>query len=214
MKLYDYFRSGAAYRTRIALNIKGLDYEQTFVHLTRNGGEQLKPEYAAVNPQKLVPTLIDGDLTITQSMAIMEYIEETKPGAALLPKDAAGRARVRALANIIACDIHPINNLRVRNYVRDDLKAGPDGMNKWIEKWIHAGLEAYEALVANNPATGTFSHGDTPSMADCCLIPQLANGRTFKVGYDAFPTILKIEQACLKHPAFIKAAPENQPDAE
>ena len=214
MKLYDYFRSGAAYRTRIALNLKSLDYEQTFVHLTRNGGEQLKPEYVAVNPQKLVPTLIDGDLKITQSMAIMEYIEETKPGAAILPKDAAGRARVRALANIIACDIHPINNLRVRNYVRDDLMGGPEGMNKWIEKWIHLGLEAYEALVANNPSTGTFSHGDTPTMADCCLIPQLANGRMFKISYDAFPTVLKIEQACLKHPAFIKAAPENQPDAE
>jgi len=214
MKLYDYFRSGAAYRTRIALNLKGLEYEQTFIHLTRGGGEQLKPDYVAINPQKLVPTLVDGDLKITQSMAIMEYIEETKSGAALLPKDAQGRARVRALANIIACDIHPINNLRVRNYVRDDLKAGPEGMNTWIEKWIHAGFEAYEALVAGNPQTGTFSHGDTPTMADCCLIPQLANGRSFKVNYDKFPTLLRIEQACLKHPAFIKAAPENQPDAE
>ena len=214
MKLYDYFRSGAAYRTRIALNLKGLDYEQTFVHLTRGGGEHLKPDYIAVNPQKLVPTLIDGGAPITQSMAIMEYIEETRPQPPILPKDAAGRARVRALANIIACDVHPINNLRVRNYVRDDLKAGPEGMHLWIEKWIHLGLEAYEALVANHPSTGIFSHGDTPTMADCCLIPQLANGRTFKVSYDKFPTVLRIEQACLKHPAFIKAAPENQPDAE
>ncbi len=214
MKLYDYFRSGAAYRTRIALNLKGLDYEQSFVHLTRDGGEQFKPDYAALNPQKLVPTLIDGGVPITQSMSIMEYIEETRPNPPLLPKDAAGRARVRALANIIACDIHPINNLRVRNYVRDDLKAGPEGMRLFVERWILFGLEAYEALVAGNPQTGTFSHGDTPTMADCCLVPQLANGRTFKVNYDRFPTVLRIEQACLKHPAFIKAAPENQPDAE
>jgi maleylacetoacetate isomerase len=147
-------------------------------------------------------------------MAIMEYIEETKPQPPLLPKDAAGRARVRALAYIIASDIHPINNLRVRNYVRDDLKAGPEGMRQFIEKWSLAGLEAYETLVANNPATGTFSHGDMPTMADCCLVPQLAHGRTFKVPYDKFPTLLRIEEACLKHPAFIKAAPENQPDAE
>ena len=214
MKLYDYFRSGAAYRTRIALNLKGLDYEQSFVHLTRDGGEQFKPDYVALNPQKLVPTLIDGGDPITQSMAIMEYIEETRPNPPLLPKDAAGRARVRSLAYIVACDIHPINNLRVRNYVRDDLKAGPDGMRQFVERWILLGLEAYEAFVAGNPQTGTFSHGDTPTMADCCLIPQLANGRTFKVNYDAFPTVLRIEQACLKHPAFIKAAPENQPDAE
>lgn len=214
MKLYDYFRSGAAYRTRIALNIKGLDYEQSFVHLTRDGGEQFKPEYVALNPQKLVPTLIDGGEPITQSMAIMEYIEETRPNPPLLPKDAVGRARVRSLANIIACDIHPINNLRVRNYVRDDLKAGSEGMRQFVERWILSGLEAYEALVAGNPRTGTFSHGDTPTMADCCLIPQLTNGRTFKVNYDRFPTVLRIEQACLKHPAFIKAAPENQPDAE
>jgi len=219
MKLYDYFRSGAAYRTRIALNLKGLAYEQISVHLTRGGGEQFKPDYVALNPQKLVPALIDDDApdggpVLTQSMAIMEYLEETHPVPPILPKDARGRARVRALANIIACDIHPINNLRVRNYVRDDLKAGQDGMLAWIANWIHLGFDAYEALVANNPATGAFSHGDTPTMADACLIPQLANGRTFKVSYERYPTLLRIEESCKKHPAFIKAAPENQPDAE
>lgn len=215
MKLYDYFRSGAAYRTRIALNLKGLEYEQIPIHLTKDGGQQFKPEYVAVNPQKLVPALIDqdGGPVLIQSMAIMEYLEETRPNPPLLPKDPLGRARVRGLANIIACDIHPINNLRVRNYVKNELGGGDEGMHKFVEKWIHLGLEAYEALVKDNPATGTFSHGDTPTMADCCLIPQLANARMLKVSVDRFPTVLRIEEAARKHPAFIKALPENQPDA-
>jgi maleylpyruvate isomerase len=215
MKLYDYFRSGAAYRTRIALNLKGLTYEQIPIHLTKDGGQQLKPEYAAINPQKLVPALIDdGSATVLiQSMAIMEYLEETRPNPPILPKDPMARARVRGLANIIACDIHPINNLRVRNYVKNELGGGDEGMQKFVEKWIHLGLEAYEALVRGNPQTGTYSHGDTPTMADCCLIPQLANARMLKVSIDKFPTILKIEEATRKHPAFIKALPENQPDA-
>ncbi len=210
MKLYDYHRSGAAYRTRIALNLKELDYEQVSIHLSRGGGEQYKPDYVALNPQKLVPSLIDGGEPMIQSMAIMEYLEETHPNPPLLPKEPAARARVRALANIVACDIHPINNLRVRNYVRDTLKGGEPGMLTWIHHWIQLGFEAYEKLVAGNPQTGTFSHGDTPGMADCCLIPQIVNARGFKTPLDAYPTILKIEAACQAHPAFIKAKPENQ----
>jgi maleylacetoacetate isomerase len=210
MKLYDYHRSGAAYRTRIALNLKGLEYEPVSVHLSRGGGEQYKPDYVALNPQKLVPSLIDGGEPMIQSMAIMEYLEETHPTPPLLPKQPIARARVRALANIVACDIHPINNLRVRNYVRDTLNGGEAGMLAWIHHWIQLGFEAYEKLVASNPQTGKFSHGDTPTMADCCLIPQIVNARGFKTPLDAYPTILKIEAACQTHPAFIKAKPENQ----
>ena len=213
LKLYDYFRSGAAYRTRIALNLKGLDYEQSSIHLTRDGGEQFSEDYAVLNPQNLVPTLIDGDATLIQSMAIMEYLEDAYPDPSLLPAGAGPRARVRALANIVACDIHPVNNLRVRLYLINEMGVSKDGQKQWMENWIHLGFKAYEALLADD-ATGRFSHGDTPGMADACLIPQIANARLNKVNIDRFPRILEIDAAAAGHEAFQRSLPANQPDAE
>jgi maleylpyruvate isomerase len=213
LKLYDYFRSGAAYRTRIALNLKGLDYEQSAIHLTRDGGEQFSEDYAALNPQKLVPTLIDGAATLIQSMAIMEYLEDAYPQPSLLPDGAGARARTRGLANMVACDIHPVNNLRVRLYLMNEMGVSKDGQKQWIEHWIHLGFEAYEALLADG-ASGRFSHGDAPTMADACLIPQIANARLNKVDIDRFPRILEIDAAAAGHEAFVKALPANQPDAE
>lgn len=213
MKLYDYFRSGAAYRTRIGLNIKGLDYEQIPVHLTKDGGEQYKDDYAAVNPQMLVPTLVDGDLKLTQSLAIMEYLDEVYPEPRLLPSDAAGRARVRALAQIIACEIHPINNLKVRLYLVDEMGVGADDRKVWIAHWISEGLTAYDKFLEDD-AVGDFSHGDMPTMADACLIPQLYNARLNGCDLSAYKNILRVEGNCQAHPAFIKAHPDQQPDAE
>ncbi|MDA0238785.1 MAG: maleylacetoacetate isomerase [Proteobacteria bacterium] len=213
MQLYDYFRSGAAYRTRIGLNIKGLEYEQISVHLTKDGGEQYKADYAAVNPQMLVPTLIDGDLKLTQSLAIMEYLDEVYPEPRLLPSDVAGRARVRALAQIIACEVHPINNLKVRLYLVDEMGVSPDDRKIWIAHWISEGLTAYDKLL-DDDATGDFSHGDKPTMADSCLIPQLYNARLNGCDLSAYKNILRVEENCQAHPAFIKAHPDQQPDAE
>ncbi len=211
--LYDYFRSGAAYRTRIALNLKELEYDQIPIHLTKDGGDQFKADYAELNPQNLVPTLIDGDLKITQSMAIMEYIEETYSGPSILPGTPADRAQIRALANIVACDIHPINNLRVRLYLVDDVGVTPENRKVWIEHWIRIGFDAYEKLYAQGPG-GKFSYGDLPSLADACLIPQMANARLNKCDLSDYSALLKIEEACQAHLAFEKALPENQPDAE
>jgi len=211
--LYDYFRSGAAYRTRIGLNLKELDYDQISIHLTKDGGEQFGADYAELNPQNLVPTLIDGETKIIQSMAIMEYVEESYPDPSLLPGNAQDRAQIRALANLVACDIHPINNLRVRLYLVDDMEVTPDNRKVWIEHWIRIGFEAYEKLYDQGPG-GKFSYGDAPSLADACLIPQLANARLNKCELSNFTTLLKIEEACRAHPAFEKALPENQADAE
>jgi maleylpyruvate isomerase len=213
LKLYDFFRSGAAYRTRIALNLKGLDYEQSAIHLTRDGGQQFSEEYAALNPQKLVPTLIDGETVLIQSMAIMEYLEDAYPEPSLLPDGARARARVRGLANIVACDIHPVNNLRVRLYLINEMGVSRDDQKTWIANWIHLGFEAYEALLGD-AASGRFSHGDWPGMADACLIPQVANARLNEVDISAFPRILEIDAAAKEHPAFEAALPANQPDAE
>ena len=212
IKLYDYFFSGAAYRTRIALNLKGLDYEQQAIHLTKDGGEQFQAEYDALNPQNLVPTLIDGDLRIFQSMAIMEYLEETYPEPALLPADTAGRTRVRSLANIVACDTHPLNNLRVRLYLGNEMEVSEENQNAWIAHWIHLGLGAYEEVLQDGKG-GPFSHGDKPGLADACLVPQVANAHRNKVDLSAFPALLKIVDACNALPAFEKALPANQPDA-
>ncbi len=212
MKLYDFARSGAAYRTRIALALKGLEVERVSVHLTRDGGEQFKDDYAALNPQNLVPLLIDGEVSLTQSMAIMEYLEETHPQPPLLPKGAAARARVRALANIVACDIHPINNLRIRLYLVDEMEVTRDNRKVWMEHWIRTGFRAMETMLANDPATGTFCHGDTPTLADAFLIPQYYNGAVLnKIDLSDFTTLTRIHDACQAHPAFIKAHPDNQP---
>jgi len=214
MKLYNYFRSSASYRVRIALNLKGLDYEYVSVHLTRNGGEQFADAYRALNPQALVPVLHDGDRVLTQSLAIIEYLDETRPEPPLLPKTPAERARVRALAQTVACEIHPLNNLRVLRYLTDTLGVSEETKNKWYQHWVGLGLQAIETQLATSPYTGKFCHGDTPTLADCCLVPQLFNARRFKCDLSGFPTLLRIEQNCNALPAFQRAAPERQPDAE
>ena len=213
LKLYDYFRSGAAYRTRIALNLKNLEYEQISINLTKDGGEQFESGYSKINPQNLVPTLMHGDSKICQSIAIMEYLEETFPNPSLLPAGQTGRARVRALANMIACDIHPLNNLRVRLYLVDEMDVTEDKRKIWIKHWIHLGFQAYEKILVSDDVKGPYSHGEWPTMADACLIPQIANARLNKVDLSDFSLILKIEEACQSHPAFEKALPSNQPDA-
>jgi len=214
MKLYSFFRSSAAYRVRIALNLKGLPYEILPVHLTRGGGEQLAPGYRKLNPQALVPVLEDAGRMFTQSLAIIEYLEEVYPQVPLLPKDTAARARVRALALAIACDLHPLNNLRVLNYLTGPMGLMDDAKQTWYRHWIAEGLTALEASLAGGPDTGKFCHGDAPGLADCCLVPQLANAYRFKCDVSPYPTLLKIEKSCQALEAFQRAAPGRQPDAE
>lgn len=211
MKLYGYFRSSAAYRVRIALNLKGLACEQEFRRLRRD--EHRQPDYLALNPQGLVPTLVDGKTVIGQSLAIVEYLEEMRPEPPLLPDDPAGRARVRQLAQIVACDIHPLNNLKVLNYLRSELGQNEDAVNGWYRHWVESGLAAFEALLAGSPATGRFCHGDRPGLADLCLVPQLYNARRFDCDIAPFTTIRRVDEACQALPAFADAAPEKQPDA-
>jgi maleylacetoacetate isomerase len=213
MKLYDYFRSSAAYRVRIALGLKGLAPERAFVHLRR--GAQREDEYLALNPQGLVPSLVTDDgAVLTQSLAIVEWLDETHPQPPLLPADAAGRARVRALALAIACDIHPLNNLRVLNYLTGTLGVAEAQKDGWCRYWCDVGLEAVETQLARDAATGTFCHGTAPTLADICLVPQLANARRVGLDLAPYPTLLRIEAACLALPAFAAAAPSKQPDAE
>ncbi len=213
MKLYDYFRSSAAYRVRIALNFKGLTAERAFVHLRRDA--QRDAGYLALNPQGLVPALTVGDGTVlTQSLAIIEYLEETHPHPSLLPEGAEARARVRAIALEVACDIHPLNNLRVLKYLKNALKVSEADKDTWYKHWVHEGLAALEVQLARDPATGTFCHGNAPTLADVVLVPQLANAHRFNVDVTPFPTLLRIEAACLALPAFALAEPSLQPDAE
>jgi maleylacetoacetate isomerase len=214
LKLYSYFRSSAAYRVRIALNLKGLAYETVPVHLTRGGGEQFAPGYRKLNPQALVPALQDGERLFTQSLAIIEYLDEVHPQIPLLPKDPAARARVRALALAVACDLHPLNNLRVLNYLAGPMGLGDDAKRTWYHHWIAEGLGALEASLAGDRETGRFCHGDAPGLADCCLVPQLANAYRFKCDVSPYPTLLKIEKNCQALAAFQRAAPDKQPDAE
>ena len=213
-KLYGYFRSSAAYRARIALNLKGLDYERAYVHLTKDGGEQFAPEYRALNPQALVPVLQDDALTLTQSIAMVEYLEEVYPNPPLLPKSPAERARVRSLALMVACEIHPLNNLRVLRYLIHDLKVTEAQKDEWYRHWVTNGLAPLETRLVNDTATGHFCHGDTPGLADICLVPQLANARRFNIALGDFPTLVRIEQNCMALKAFQDAAPAVQPDAE
>lgn len=213
MKLIGYFRSSAAFRVRIALNLKGVTVDHAFRHLRK--GEQSTPDYAALNPQKLVPTLVlDSGEALTQSLAILEYLEETHPEPPLLPKDPVGRARVRALALIVAADIHPIQNLRVMAYLRQKYDQSEEAAFAWSRHWIETGFEAYEASVANDRRTGAFSHGDQPSMADLCLVPQVFNAGRFKVDMTKYPTLKRIFDRCMALPAFDAAQPVKQPDAE
>ncbi|CAM4301322.1 maleylacetoacetate isomerase [Bordetella muralis] len=214
MQLYSYFRSSAAYRVRIALNLKGLSYEYLGVHLLKNGGEQLSDSYRQLNPAALVPTLIDGDVALGQSMAIIEYLDETHPAPALLPADPVGRARVRAIAQTIACDTHPLNNLRVLKYLKRELKVDDAAKDAWYRHWVDLGLGAVESLLANSPATGKFCHGDTPGLADLCLVPQVYNARRLECDLSAMPNVVRIDAACRELQAFDLAAPDKQPDSE
>jgi maleylpyruvate isomerase len=214
MKLYTFFRSSASYRVRIALNLKGLSYEQVPIHLRRGGGEQFSATYKAINPQALVPALEDSGRILTQSLAIMEYLDELYPKPPLLPTDPADRALVRSMALIIACEIHPIQNLRVLLHLKKDLKQSDDDLNLWARHWIGLGLSALEQLVVSGPEQGKFCFGDTPTLADICLVPQLTNARRFGCDLSVYPTLLQIETTCNAFPAFANAAPEKQPDAE
>jgi maleylacetoacetate isomerase len=213
LQLYTYFRSSASYRVRIALHLKNLSFESVPVHLLKDGGGQHTPAFQRMNPAELVPVLVDDGHALTQSLAIMEYLDETHPETALLPRDALGRARVRSLAQSIACEIHPLNNLRVLQYLERDLKVDEATKADWYRHWVTLGFTALESMLAGSPATGRFCHGDTPGLTDCCLIPQIANARRFHTPLDAFPTILRIEEACLALDPFIKASPQAQPDA-
>lgn len=213
LRLYGYWRSSAAYRVRIGLNLKGLDYEQVPVHLVRDGGEQHAADYAKTNPQKLVPVLQHGERHIRQSLAILEYIDELWPEPALLPRTARDRARVRALAQVVACDIHPLNNLRVLQYLEREWNAPQPERDEWVRHWIAEGFTAFEAMLVEDVSRGEFCEGDTPSVADCCLVPQVYNARRFGVDLAPFPTIRQIEASCLALPAFDAARPEKQPDA-
>jgi maleylacetoacetate isomerase len=213
LTLYSYFRSSAAYRVRIALNLKGLAYTVVPVHLVRDGGQQHAPAYAQLNPAQLVPTLVDGDFALGQSLAILEYLEETHPTPALLPTGAAQRAKVRSMAQAIACEVHPLNNLRVLQYLEQELHVDAATKAQWYRHWITQGFTALEAMLANSPETGTFCHGNTPTFADCCLVPQIYNARRFDTPLEAFPHILRIEAACMALPAFQQARPEAQPDS-
>ena len=214
LKLFGYFRSSAAYRVRIALKLKGLDWESESVPLTRDGGKQFGPAYRSINPQALVPTIKDGPTYITQSLAIIEYLEETYPETPLLPKSRKARARVRALALSVACDIHPLNNLRVLKYLTDTLGVEESTRMDWYRYWISTGLSALEAMLVDHPNTGSFCHGDSPGLADACLVPQIFNASRFDCDLSTYPTILRINKKCLKLDTFRTAAPENQPDAE
>lgn len=212
LTLHGYFRSSAAWRVRIALALKGVPHAQAFRHLRK--GEQSAPDYLAMNPQGLVPALeVAGQGTLSQSLAILDWIEETQPGPKLLPADPWGRARVRALAQIIACDTHPIQNLRVLQYLKRELGQDQPAIDAWARHWIGLGLAAVEARLAE-PATGRFCHGDAPGMADLCLVPQLGNARRFGTDLAPYPRVLAVEAACLVLPAFRAAVPEAQPDAE
>ena len=213
LKLYTYFRSSAAYRVRIALALKGLSYESVPVHLVRGGGEQLTPAYRTVNPAALVPALQDDDAVLTQSMAILEYLEEAHPSPALLPAEPLERARVRALAMTVACDMHPLGNLRVLNYLTDTLGASDEARKTWAAHWITLGVTAFEQLLKRDGASGVFCHGDTPTIADCCLVPQVFNARRFGVDLEAFPQMKRIAEHCESLPAFIAAHPAQQADA-
>lgn len=214
MQLYSYFRSSAAYRVRIALNLKGLPYDTVPVHLLKDGGQQLSEDYRKLNPTALVPTLIDGEAVIGQSLAIIEYLEETHPQTPLLPADPIGRARVRELALGIACDTHPLNNLRVLKYLKHTLGVDEAAKNAWYKHWVHQGLEALEAQLVRSSATGRYCHGDTPTLADLCLVPQVANAQRFECDLTSMPSVMRIDAACRELPAFADAAPGKQPDAE
>jgi len=211
--LYGYWRSSSSYRVRIALNLKQLPYEQRPVHLLRDGGEQHRPDYRAVNPLGLVPALVHGSLTVVQSVAICEYLEERFPQPALLPDDPAARARVRALVQSIASEIQPLNNLAVLHYLQDDLGQGEAAVQAWYDRWIKRGFTALETWLGD-AASGRFCHGDAPTLADCYLVPQVYNAERYGCDLAAYPRLQQVVARCRALEAFARAAPESQPDAE
>jgi maleylacetoacetate isomerase/maleylpyruvate isomerase len=210
MQLYNYFRSSASYRVRIALALKGLGYDYMPVHLAKN--EQFSESYGAVSASRLVPLLVDGEHTVTQSLAIIEYLDETHPQPPLLPSDPAARARVRALSLDIACEIHPINNLRVLRYLVHQMKVSDEDKTRWYKHWVESGLEVVESQLAARP--GRFCHGDTPTMADCVLVPQIFNAQRFDCRLDHVPQVMRVFDECMKLPAFAETQPSRCPDAE
>ena len=212
LQLHNFFRSGTSHRLRIALNLKGLDYEYIAVHLGNEA--HLSTAYKALNPQGLVPSLVDGELVLTQTPAIIEWLEERHPTPALLPSSPEDRVRVRALAALVGCDIHPVNNRRILEYLRKTLGCDDAAVNAWCATWINAGFEALEALLAADAQRGDFCFGNTPTVADVYLVPQVESARRFNVELTPYPTIVAIDQACACLQAFQKAAPANQPDAQ
>jgi maleylacetoacetate isomerase len=211
VKLYTYFRSSAAFRVRIALNLKSINYEPVFVHLAK--GEHRKPDYAKVNPQALVPTLeLEDGARLNQSLAIMEYLDEVHPNPALLPRDAKARARVRSLCELVACEIHPLNNLRVLQHLKRALRQSEEQVSAWYRHWIADGLAKFEAELAGSKSK--FCHGETATLADCCLVPQIFNAKRYNCELAPYPTTMRIFDACMKLEAFERAQPAKQPDAE
>ena len=213
LRLYSYWRSSAAYRVRIGLHLKQLAFETVPVHLVRDGGEQHSPAFHQANPQELVPVLEHGQRMLRQSLAILEYLDEIWPQPPLLPATSRERQRVRALAQLVACDIHPLNNLRVLQYLEREWSVPQPERDDWVRYWMATGFAAFEAMLSEHPSTGTFCDGNTPSLADCCMVPQLYNARRFGVDLAPYPTMLRVEQSCMALPAFQDALPENQPDA-
>ena len=211
MKLYNYFRSSASFRVRIALNLKGLDYDYLPVHIAR--GEHKTGPFSAISPDMLVPLLEDDGERFTQSMAIIEYLDEIHPEPALLPRDPVGRAHVRALAQSVACEIHPLNNLRVLKYLVRELKVGDDAKNTWYRHWVREGMLAFERQLAQRPAS-LYCWGDTPTLADCCLVPQVFNGQRFDCDFSGLPRTMAAFEACMQLDAFQRAQPSRCPDAE
>jgi maleylacetoacetate isomerase len=212
VKLFSYFRSSAAFRVRIALNLKGLPYEPLFVHLAK--GDHRKPDYSGKYPQGLLPTLITDGQALSQSLAIIEYLDETHPYPALLPKDPAGRARVRSLALLVACEIHPLNNLRTLQYLKRALGQSEEQIGIWYRHWIADGLGKLEADLGASSAAGKFCFGDAPSLADCCLVPQIFNARRYHSDLAPYPRVMRAFDECMKLEAFARAQPSQQPDAE
>ena len=212
MELFNYFRSSASYRVRIALALKGLDYDYKAVHLQKN--EQLSESYGAVSASRLVPLLRDGDAVVTQSLAIIEYLEETHPKPALLPKKALDRAYVRALAQDIACEIHPLNNLRVLRYLVRDMGLSEEAKDRWYKHWVETGLEVVERRLEGAAQAGKFCFGNKPGLADCVLVPQIFNAQRFNCRLDHVPTVMRVFEQCMKLDAFVKTQPSACPDAE
>ena len=211
MQLYSYFRSSASYRVRIALALKGLDYEYLPVQIVKN--EQFAAPFDSIAPGHLVPVLKDGDDVLNQSLAIIEYLDETHPKPSLLPGDARARAQIRALALDIACEIHPLNNLRVLRYLVNELKVSEDDKNRWYRHWVETGLEAVERQIVRNGAGGRYCHGDTPTLADCVLVPQIFNAQRLECRTDHAPTVMRVFEACMRLDAFTKTQPSGCPDA-